>query len=1172
MNRRRRPPSARPLEALEPRLLFAATALPLPAVAASSITPSFHLTARNWRTLNVAANDYLGKAEQLARALAAHQDDAGHIMDPYTGENEKSSTPYFAYVVGVLSSAGRADDLVPAGVRAMEAATAETAVTSGADDDDGNTFLQPLSDALAFYERHVTDETLASWRERLQRPIGDLIDSNLNNHRAYAMKGEWARALAGLVTRDDAIAFIEQNWSGSQRDRIAGDSLGLYHDRSSDPDSMATESVGRMQLLWILANGYDGPSRAEMESLLLAGTKNLLALQDPTGQAPTGGRASGAVWNDTNVALCFELAGKLSAESGDTDTAGAYRRAADLALQSVERFEQPDGSQTVLKNQYDPSLRVGFARYNSWSNSNASQAYRFATIYQLRRGATTRPPEAPTPAEIGGYALNTDSAFATAFADAGGLQLETSLRGSTEQTHGRYWSTLGITRISRPGWDSRLGPGDGQRDSGTGRAVSFAPEFKKSSGGWDRLSELPETYTATSNVTSVTPVLIRATIDYAPKNPSDGPTFHQSLLITPDGVLSTVTSSAAPGSFGVTLPVLTSDGETALENRYTPNIATVRFPGSTDEQNFISVDAAPSFTNTDASVSGPYGDIRPVRVVTSGASNTTFIYPRSADQPSAENVYKSFAVTEGGFNSILGRVWGGTYIGRTTAGGEGTGVDFDFDGYAELTFSDNCVFVMQRQPNGKVTRVETDRPVTMRAGGRTYELSAYTPLDVNIGESPVAPGEPVGDGNVAPVVAASGSEFAPVGSTVPITADVTDDDLPEGGTPAVTWSKVSGSGSVTFADASAAETTVAFDAAGTYVLRATASDGQLSATDDVTITAVDPSTIPVAVIDAVTHDAGKPVDVNVLANDNISAGAALSVVTQPAHGTAAVNDHGTTQDVADDTITYTPAADAYGDDVFTYRLAAAASSGAPGTTATVHVTLASGVSLVPDPADPTKTALLVVGNDEAEAFKFARKRDKVRVLRNKVQVGDPLDLPTGSVIVIAGGGNDVVASGSLKGNALVVYGGDGNDRISGSKFSDILIGGDGDDLITGSSGQDLLIGGAGADALTGAAGDDILVSGGTTYDNITPDNAAALRDLMTAWTAPAAYADRVAAITSIPGAGASHATLSESERVADADINLLNGSAGNDYFLADPEKDRAKKTTAEVNGLDAAAT
>ena len=62
-----------------------------------------------------------------------------------------------------------------------------------------------------------------------------------------------------------------------------------------------------------------------------------------------------------------------------------------------------------------------------------------------------------------------------------------------------------------------------------------------------------------------------------------------------------------------------------------------------------------------------------------------------------------------------------------------------------------------------------------------------------------------------------------------------DDGLPSG-TLTSTWSKVSGSGNVSFANAGLPATTATFSAAGAYVLRLTASDGALTATSDVTIT------------------------------------------------------------------------------------------------------------------------------------------------------------------------------------------------------------------------------------------------------------------------------------------------------------------------------------------------
>lgn len=66
---------------------------------------------------------------------------------------------------------------------------------------------------------------------------------------------------------------------------------------------------------------------------------------------------------------------------------------------------------------------------------------------------------------------------------------------------------------------------------------------------------------------------------------------------------------------------------------------------------------------------------------------------------------------------------------------------------------------------------------------------------------------------------------------------VTDDGLPNPpGTVTTSWTKQSGPGTVTFADANTVDTTAMFSALGTYVLRLTANDGELSAYDETTVT------------------------------------------------------------------------------------------------------------------------------------------------------------------------------------------------------------------------------------------------------------------------------------------------------------------------------------------------
>jgi hypothetical protein len=95
--------------------------------------------------------------------------------------------------------------------------------------------------------------------------------------------------------------------------------------------------------------------------------------------------------------------------------------------------------------------------------------------------------------------------------------------------------------------------------------------------------------------------------------------------------------------------------------------------------------------------------------------------------------------------------------------------------------------------------------------------------------------------NHAPVVNAGADQSVDSGATLSLDATVSDDGLPSGSTLAVTWSKVSGPGAVSFDDAHAVDTTAVINEAGTYVLKLEASDGELSGSDTVTITVTEPS-------------------------------------------------------------------------------------------------------------------------------------------------------------------------------------------------------------------------------------------------------------------------------------------------------------------------------------------
>ena len=101
--------------------------------------------------------------------------------------------------------------------------------------------------------------------------------------------------------------------------------------------------------------------------------------------------------------------------------------------------------------------------------------------------------------------------------------------------------------------------------------------------------------------------------------------------------------------------------------------------------------------------------------------------------------------------------------------------------------------------------------------------------------------------NRAPVVNAGPDLTVTLPNAATLRGTATDDGLPNPpGALTLSWSKVSGPGTVTFANAAATNTTATFSAAGTYVLRLTANDGALSASDDVTVTVHNTNNISLA--------------------------------------------------------------------------------------------------------------------------------------------------------------------------------------------------------------------------------------------------------------------------------------------------------------------------------------
>jgi len=171
-------------------------------------------------------------------------------------------------------------------------------------------------------------------------------------------------------------------------------------------------------------------------------------------------------------------------------------------------------------------------------------------------------------------------------------------------------------------------------------------------------------------------------------------------------------------------------------------------------------------------------------------------------------------------------------------------------------------------------------------------------------------------------------------------------------------------------------------------------------------------------------------------------------------------------------------------------------------------------------------------------------------------------VPTGgSVIVYGGDGTDRIEARST-GNgsntvqfprAVAFHGGAGNDTLimsSTATVSAVLVGGVGNDTLTGGGGADVLVGGLGADSLTGGNGNDLVIGNKVAYE----DDLSAMKLVRSEWgRTDIAIQQRMDHLTGVLAGGLNGTNfLNASTIQEDSALDDLWGSAGTDWFFAAP--------------------
>lgn len=242
----------------------------------------------------------------------------------------------------------------------------------------------------------------------------------------------------------------------------------------------------------------------------------------------------------------------------------------------------------------------------------------------------------------------------------------------------------------------------------------------------------------------------------------------------------------------------------------------------------------------------------------------------------------------------------------------------------------------------------TDEVVAIAGGGSKAKGATFR------FDGPVVPPPP--PQNQAPNVYAGVDRTIQLPNSVALDATVTDDGRP-GGTLTTTWTKVSGPGSVTFANASAVDTTASFSVAGTYILRLAANDGALQSNDTVTIVVEDSVINP-------PPPANTPPTVYAGSNQTVQLpnSANLAATVTDSGGPLATPTISWTRVSGPGTVTFANAAAANTTASFsvagTYVLRITANDGQYQTSSELTIVVAAAPITPPPPTEPTKSSRL----------------------------------------------------------------------------------------------------------------------------------------------------------------------------------------------------------------------
>jgi hypothetical protein len=348
--------------------------------------------------------DAVETLRRAAKSYASYLQPSGELHDPVFGEPTQYGTPYHALCNAALAKLnGPGSPYAERALRGLKASLDHVsdpelpANASGFDRATGSVsranhrdfFWPPILKAFLV----LKEMDLPGMDEIGDHIRGVDIESSFrsrppSNWAAVWLSGEWLRLREGLSPHSmDRI----DDWLGAFFEEHVLTDRGLYQE-PGHPNSY--DLFTRYHLADMLAEGYEGRWRAELELLMETGLRRSLDVQLSDGSLASAHRSTGQTWTLGAQCAYFTYAANHFRDR-DPELSRLASSAARRALSSFRRWQRPDGPYSPVENLLPPGYRVGYEAYTA-DGHYANLAAAFLAIAVLN-GLDSSEPERDRP-------------------------------------------------------------------------------------------------------------------------------------------------------------------------------------------------------------------------------------------------------------------------------------------------------------------------------------------------------------------------------------------------------------------------------------------------------------------------------------------------------------------------------------------------------------------------------------------------------------------------------------------------------------------------------------------------------------------------------------------------------------------------------------------------------